>query len=88
MRLLVKEKNADEVVQQFFYHTSGAQLQGASAVDAPISEQEARKDGEEGQLHYTNQMRTKYSQFILALQHLRTLLHLLLTNSVSGQIFG
>ncbi|TDL17822.1 hypothetical protein BD410DRAFT_793854 [Rickenella mellea] len=68
-RQLVKEKNGDEVLQQFFYHTSGAQLH-PKPVDAPISEQEARKDGQE------------------ALQHLRTLLQLLLTNSETRKLLS
>lgn len=58
------EKNSDEVVQHFFYHTSGVDVEGKKpAVDAPVSEKEVRKDARE------------------ALDHLRTLFQLLLTNS-------
>ncbi|KLO12225.1 hypothetical protein SCHPADRAFT_905341 [Schizopora paradoxa] len=68
-RRFVKEKNADEVVQQFFYHTTGASVNKPD-VDVPVSEKEARKDAQE------------------ALEHLRTLFQLLITNSESRKLLS
>lgn len=51
-RRFVAEKNADEVVQQFFYHTSSVDVDAKKpAVDSPVSEKEVRKDAREALGH-------------------------------------
>jgi hypothetical protein len=49
-RLIVREKNADELFQNFVYHTSGADVsRGKQSGDVlPTSKSELRKDGEQG----------------------------------------
>ena len=49
MRSFVKQKNADEVIQQFFYHTTGAHFHVKTSLEAPVSEQQVRKDAQEGE---------------------------------------
>ncbi|KZT38525.1 hypothetical protein SISSUDRAFT_986068 [Sistotremastrum suecicum HHB10207 ss-3] len=65
-RLMVKEKNADELFQNFVWHTSGTDFEKAKTNPAdhlPVDQTQAQKDADK------------------AVEHLRTLLHLVLTNS-------
>lgn len=65
-RLMVKEKNADELFQNFVYHTSGVDVEKAKTNPSdhlPVDQTQAQKDADK------------------AVEHLRTLLHLVLTNS-------
>ncbi|CAG8625632.1 17243_t:CDS:10, partial [Acaulospora colombiana] len=76
-RLQFQEKNADEVLQQFIYHTSSQQFRdravknakGTLPDDSAIpNKEDASRDGEQ------------------AVQHLRTLAQLLLTNSEARKL--
>ncbi|THH11002.1 hypothetical protein EW145_g940 [Phellinidium pouzarii] len=52
IRLLINEKNTDEVFQRFIYRTSGVQYENLMpAVGTPISEKEARQDAREALGH-------------------------------------
>ncbi|KAL6299451.1 hypothetical protein BKA93DRAFT_588333 [Sparassis latifolia] len=65
-RLIVQEKNADELFQNFVWHTRDIDLSGAKKDPSevvPVDQEKARSDGQQ------------------AVQHLRTLLSLILTNS-------
>ncbi|PVF96377.1 hypothetical protein CPB86DRAFT_874940 [Serendipita vermifera] len=77
IRLQFQEKNADEVLQQFIYHTSSQQFRdravknakGALPDDSAIpNKEDASRDGEQG------------------VQHLRTLAQLILTNSEARKL--
>ncbi|KAG8786305.1 hypothetical protein FRC16_001757 [Serendipita sp. 398] len=76
-RLQFQEKNADEVLQQFIYHTSSQQFRDRAIQKAKTAapddsalpnKDEAKRDGEVG------------------VQHLRTLAQLLLTNSEARKL--
>lgn len=76
-RLQVQEKNADEVFQQFIYHTSSQQFRDramtnakdARPADAALpNKDDATRDGQQ------------------AVQHLRTLAQILLTNSEARKL--
>ena len=65
-RLIVKEKNADELFQNFVWHTRQTDVSGAKKDPnevIPVDQEKARGDGQQ------------------AVQHLRTLLSLILTNA-------
>ncbi|EGN94223.1 hypothetical protein SERLA73DRAFT_115180 [Serpula lacrymans var. lacrymans S7.3] len=65
-RLIVKEKNSDELFQNFVWHTRDVSLEGAKkdpSEVAPIDQQKARDDGQQ------------------AVRHVRTILSLIMTNS-------
>ncbi|KII83317.1 hypothetical protein PLICRDRAFT_180576 [Plicaturopsis crispa FD-325 SS-3] len=67
-RLIVREKNADELFQNFVWHTRGVDIAGTGAKKdpadlKPVDGEKARDDGQ------------------IAVQHLRTILSLVLTNS-------
>ncbi|KAG2024158.1 hypothetical protein CC2G_001738 [Coprinopsis cinerea AmutBmut pab1-1] len=71
-KLMVQEKNADELLQNFIWHTQGASRDGEvklgdvvaeATSSAPVDSEKARQDGQD------------------ALKHLRTLVTLVLTNS-------
>lgn len=47
-RLMVKEKNADELFQEFVFHTSDASVKPRTA-DAPLSKDEMKQHRDEGQ---------------------------------------
>ena len=70
-RLMVKEKNADEVFQNFVWHTRDTDFDRAKKDPtelSPIDKEKARADNQE------------------AVRHLRTLLSLLLTNSEARKL--
>jgi len=49
-RLMVQQKNADEIFQNFVHHTSGADL-SRGKVDGdviPVSKEDAKQDGQQG----------------------------------------
>lgn len=65
-RLIVKEKNADELFQNFIWHTRSTDIDRAKKDPnevIPVDQQKAKNDGQQ------------------AVQHLRTLLSLILTNA-------
>ncbi|KAF9457296.1 hypothetical protein BDZ94DRAFT_1326382 [Collybia nuda] len=66
-RLMVQEKNADELFQNFVWHTRDVDKEGikggVTGTEAPVDREKANSDSQE------------------AVQHLRTLLSLVLTNS-------
>lgn len=52
-RLIVKNKNADELFQNFVYHTSGTDFNKAKVdtdAAAPISQDQAQRDGQKGMI--------------------------------------
>ncbi|OCH87448.1 hypothetical protein OBBRIDRAFT_837378 [Obba rivulosa] len=66
MRLMVRDKNADELFQNFIWHTRQADLSKAKKDPSelvPVDQEKAKADGQQ------------------AVQHLRTILSLILTNS-------
>lgn len=65
LRLEIMQKNADELLQNFIWHTRDVEREKISPgdVNAPVSADKAKEDGRQ------------------AIRHLRTLLHLILTNS-------
>ncbi|KAG8905215.1 hypothetical protein FRB99_000484 [Tulasnella sp. 403] len=72
-RLIVKEKNADELIQNFIWHTTSADFSKAKVdTDAanPVPKDDVRKDGRQ------------------AIEHLRTLLTLVLTNSEARKLLS
>ncbi|EJD40905.1 hypothetical protein AURDEDRAFT_153456 [Auricularia subglabra TFB-10046 SS5] len=68
-RRMVLEKNADELFQEFIFHTSDASVKPQTA-DAPLTKNDLKQHGSQ------------------AVQHLRTLLQLLLTNSESRKLLS
>ena len=91
-RLIVQEKNADELFQNFIWHTRGIDADrlkpGGLTEKPPADSQKAQTDGEEG----THRL-TFYSVVhilttpLSAVKHLRTLLTLVLTNSEVRKLF-
>ncbi|KAG8861957.1 hypothetical protein FRB96_002400 [Tulasnella sp. 330] len=72
-RLIVKNKNSDELFQNFVYHTSGVDYsKGKVNTDAaaPISQDQAQRDGRK------------------AIENLRTLLTIVLTNSEARKLLS
>ncbi|KAG9010125.1 hypothetical protein FRB94_004366 [Tulasnella sp. JGI-2019a] len=72
-RLIVKNKNADELFQNFVYHTSGTDFSKAKVdtdAAAPISQDQAKQDGRQ------------------AIENLRTLLTIVLTNSEARKLLS
>jgi hypothetical protein len=76
-RKQIQEKNADEVLQQFIYHTSSQQFRDRAVKNTKtalpddsslLNKEDAKKDSEQ------------------AVQHLRTLAQLLLTNSEARKL--
>jgi hypothetical protein len=72
-RLMVEQKNADELFQNFFWHTRGVDAghlkPGDLAEKVPVDSKKAKSDGEE------------------AVKHLHTLLTLVVTNSEVRKLF-
>ncbi|KAF8508553.1 hypothetical protein JB92DRAFT_2792778 [Gautieria morchelliformis] len=72
-RLMVKEKNADELFQNFIWHTHAVDIHPAkrdAPAPAPLSPEKAKEDGEK------------------AAHHLRTLLTLLVTNAEARKLLA
>ncbi|QRV89055.1 hypothetical protein RhiJN_17073 [Ceratobasidium sp. AG-Ba] len=71
-RLIVANKNADELFQNFIFHTQGTDYsrakQAADGTSAPVSKEAAQQDGQQ------------------AVKHLRTLLTLFATNSEARKL--
>ncbi|KAI0328370.1 hypothetical protein GY45DRAFT_1005773 [Cubamyces sp. BRFM 1775] len=73
LRRIVAEKNADEVFQNFFWHTRDVDVDRAKKDPnevIPVEGQKAKSDGQ------------------IAVQHLRTLLSLVFTNAEVRKLFG
>jgi len=84
-RILVQEKNADELFQQFVWHTRSVDTDGLKSGDLneaiPVEVSKAKGDADNGVLISEFFFLFFPLSSILAVKHLRSLLNLILTNS-------
>jgi hypothetical protein len=74
-RVIVAEKNADELFQNFVWHTRDIDTNDV----LPVDKEKAKDDGQQGELlAHTSAFQSYTSP---AVRHLRTILSLILTNS-------
>jgi hypothetical protein len=83
-RLMVQEKNADELFQNFVWHTRDVDVTQAKKDPnevLPVDKSKAKDDGQTGARTVSIICRAKKLTLPAAVQHLRTILSLILTNS-------
>ena len=89
-RKIVKEKNADELVQNFFWHTrdvSAHQAVTSGQPDIPVGKDKVKSDGQQG-LSRARLLRIAHTDIIIAVQHLRTLITLVFTNAEARKLLS
>ena len=85
-RMMVVEKNADELFQNAVYSSySGDPSRAKQQGVAPISKDEAKKDVDQGE-SYRYTIITDFTLTLAAAAHLRTLITLFITNSEARKL--
>lgn len=91
-RLVLQDKNADELLQNFIWHTRDIDRDviapGNPAERLPLDRETARSDSQKGLQLRTQSSRIRSDHSTVAARHLRTLLHIILTNSEARKLFS
>ena len=82
-RLMVREKNNDELLQNFIWHTRAVDSQKlkTNGLNGAIPTEGLKSDTDKGTMAVHGLTDHIYWTFLLAVRHLRTLLSIILTNS-------